>query len=59
MAYQNMHLGMFNSNYENMSRSLRGLVRKLKDFHEYLLSNESYDSAIYDIGDGMAVSILK
>ena len=47
------------SNYENMSRSLRGLVRKLKDFHEYLLNNESYDSAIYDIGDGMAVSILK
>ncbi len=47
------------SNYENMSRSLRGLVRKLKDFHEYLLTNESYDSAIYDIGDGMAVSILK
>ncbi len=50
---------VFDSNYENMSRSLRGLVRKLKDFHEYLLSNESYKTSIYDIGDGMAVSILK
>ena len=47
------------TNYENMSRSLRGLVRKLKNFHEYLLNNESYNSTIYDIGDGMAVSILK
>ena len=50
---------VFDSNYDNMSRSLRGLVRKLKDFHEYLLSNENYKTSIYDIGDGMALSILK
>lgn len=48
-----------NKNLEEMTRGLRGLVRKLNMFHEYLLSNDSYNTSIYDIGDGMAISIKK
>ena len=48
-----------NMDTENMSRSLRGLVNKLKLFTEYLLSNPDFDTTIYEIGDGMAVSIKK
>ena len=44
---------------ENMSRSLRGLVNKLKLFTEYLISNPDFNTTIYEIGDGMAVSIKK
>lgn len=46
-------------NYQNQSRSVRGLIRKLEGFHSFLLDNKDYDTAIYDIGDGMAVSVKK
>lgn len=52
--------GLVNSNEtEGLSRSVRGLIRKLSNFHEALLSNENYQTSIFDIGDGMAVSIKK
>lgn len=41
------------------NRNLRQLVRKINEYHEFLLNNESYDTSIYDLGDGMAVSIKK
>lgn len=46
-------------NYQNQSRSVRGLIRKLEGFHSFLLDNKDYDTAIYDIGDGMALSVKK
>lgn len=46
-------------NIENYSRSVRGLIRKLNEFHESLLNNSDYDTAIYDIGDGMSISVKK
>ena len=45
--------------YQEQSRSVRGLIRKLNSFHEALLSNEGYHTTIFDIGDGMSVSIKK
>lgn len=45
--------------YANLSRSVRGLVRKLNAFHESLLANASFDTSIFDIGDGMAVSVKR
>lgn len=41
------------------SRSLRGLIRKLKNCHEFLLNHPNYDTSIFDIGDGMSVSVKK
>lgn len=46
-------------NEEIKSRNLRALVRKIKDYHEYLLSNDDYYTKILDIGDGMSISIKK
>ena len=52
-------LVMDTDNYDNLSRSVRGLVRKLNAFHDELLNNDKYDTVIYDIGDGMSVSVKK
>lgn len=41
------------------SRNLRALVRKIKDYNEWLIQKEQYNTTIYDIGDGMALSIKK
>ena len=49
--------GLTEDDESNMSRSLRGLVRKLNDFKEYLNKNEKYDTTLFDIGDGISVSI--
>ena len=43
----------------SLSRSVRGLVRKLANFEEWLLKNDNYETTIYDIGDGMSISIRK
>ncbi len=48
-----------NMDTSEMSRSLRGLVNKLKMFTEFLINNNDFDTTIYEIGDGMAVSIKK
>lgn len=44
-------------NYENQTRAVRGLIRKLGNFHKALLENENYKTSIFDIGDGMSVSV--
>lgn len=51
--------GLVESDEEIKSRSLRGLIRKLKAYHEYLLNNEAYDTSIFEIGDGISVSVKK
>lgn len=42
-----------------LSRNVRGLVRKLANFEAWLLDNNNYETTIYDIGDGMSISIRK
>ena len=42
-----------------MSRSLRGLVNKLRIFTDYLVDNPNFETSIYNIGDGVSVSIKK
>ena len=46
-------------NIESYSRGVRGLIRKLNEFHEYLLNNNEYHTSIYNIGDGMSISVKK
>ena len=41
------------------SRNLRGIVRKIKDYINFLKNNDRYNTTIYDIGDGIAVSEKK
>jgi predicted O-methyltransferase YrrM len=49
--------GLLDQQIQN--RNLRQLVTKLKKYHDFLLNNEEYDTSIYDLGDGMALSIKK
>ena len=44
---------------EIVSRNLRGIVRKIKDYITFLKNNERYNTTIYDVGDGIAVSEKK
>ena len=45
------------TNYDNLSRSVRGLARKLKAFHDELLNNKNYKTSIFDLGDGVSISV--
>jgi predicted O-methyltransferase YrrM len=54
----NFH-GLTNSNDPIASRSLRGIVRKLNAYIEFLNNNEEFDTTFYDIGDGIGISIKK
>ena len=38
------------------SRNLRQLVRKIKDYKEFLIKNKEFTTEFIDIGDGIAVS---
>ena len=44
---------------EIKSKNLRGLVRKIKAYKEYLINNECYETKFLDIGDGIAVTKRK
>jgi len=41
------------------SRNIRGLVRKIRKYIEYLKNNKEFDTKFYDIGDGVSVSVKK
>ena len=41
------------------SRNLRQLVRKIKDYKNFLLSNKEFKTEFKDIGDGIAISTKK
>jgi len=41
------------------SRNVRGLVRKLNTYIEFLKDNEEFETTFYEIGDGISISKLK
>lgn len=47
--------GLVNSG-ENMSRNLKQLIRKIKNYIQFLKENEDYETKFYNIGDGISVS---
>ncbi len=42
-----------------ISRNLRQLVRKIREYRVFLKENNKYDTEFLDTGDGMAISIKK
>lgn len=44
---------------EVRDRNLRQLLRKIDNFNKFVVDKEGYDSFIYEIGDGMSVSIKR
>ena len=41
------------------SRNVRGIVRKLNNYIEFLKNNEEFDTTFYEIGDGVSISRRK
>ena len=55
----NFHGLTFMEDTSNLSRNLKQLVRKLKNYHEFLENNEEFSTEFFDIGDGIAISKRK
>lgn len=51
--------GLVEENEETLSRNVRGLVRKLKKYTEFLQNNEEFDTEFFSIGDGISISKKK
>ena len=51
--------GYVGKSSEIESKSLRSLVAKIEEYIEFLKNNKEYDTNLYDIGDGLAVSVRK
>lgn len=48
--------GLVGTSIDIKSRNLRGLVRKIENYIEFLKSNKEFETKFYQIGDGIAVS---
>ena len=51
----NFH-GLVHEDEKNLSRNVRGLVRKLNNYVDYLKNNDEFETEFYDIGDGVSIS---
>ena len=48
--------GLVDGNDDNLSRNVKGLVRKLRLYIDFLQNNKEFKTIFYNIGDGVAVS---
>lgn len=55
----NFHGLVFKDEKDIESRNLRQLVRKVKNYKDFLEQNQKYDTEFFDVGDGLAVSEKK
>ncbi len=51
--------GLVKSDEEISSRNVRGLVRKLRNYIEFLKNNKEFETKFYSIGDGIGISTWK
>lgn len=54
----NFH-GLTEQEESTLSRNVRGMVRKLNQYKEFIKNNHQYKTIIYPVGDGVGVSIKK
>lgn len=52
----NFH-GLMHVEESTLSRNIRGMVRKLKQYRTFLENHSQYQTIIYNIGDGVGVSV--
>ncbi|MEG2322094.1 MAG: O-methyltransferase [Bacilli bacterium] len=53
----NLHFhGLVNSDIEIKSRSLRSLIKKIKEYIVYLKENKQFETIFLDVGDGISIS---
>ena len=51
--------GLVNGDYDSYSRNVKGIVRKLKNYINFLKENKEFDTEFINIGDGVAVTHRK
>lgn len=52
--------GLVNKKEEEIeSKNVRGLVRKIKEYIQFLKENKEYDTIFYELGDGISISKRK
>lgn len=51
--------GLVETSEEIKSRNVRGIVRKIKNYINFLKENSEFDTTFYSIGDGVSVSKRK
>lgn len=51
--------GLVEEDEKSLTRGVRGLVRKLKNYVSYLKENKDFETTFYDIGDGISISVPK
>lgn len=51
--------GLVNGDYETYSRNVKGIVRKLKNYINFLKENEEFKTEFINIGDGIAITKRK
>ena len=51
--------GLVEDETKTNNRNTRQLVRKIKKYIEFLKSNPNYDTTMYNLGDGVSISIKK
>lgn len=49
--------GLINSNLDELSSNVRGIITKLNRYINFLKENNDYKTTFYSIGDGISVSI--
>ena len=51
--------GLTRADENTLSRNVRGLVRKLNKYVEFLKNNEDFETEFYNLGDGVSISKRK
>ena len=48
--------GLVNGDYDSYSRNVKGIVRKLKNYINFLKENEEFETEFIKVGDGIAIT---
>lgn len=48
--------GLVEGNQDGLSRNVKGIVRKLKNYIDFLKDNKEFKTTFYDLGDGVSIS---
>ena len=51
--------GLIENETAEVGKDLRAMLRKIRNYNEWLKNNDQYDTTFLRIGDGMAISIKK
>ncbi len=51
--------GLVEDDSKTNNRNTKQLVRKIRNYIDYLKKNENYETKFYELGDGVAISIKK